>query len=105
MILTEDDYLQHFGVKGMKWGVRRQRRLDRASRVASGKASKGEKFAFMMLDTSRASVSRNKGIQGAAASRVRELQSRKDRIQSGQAKVKDFIALNGGDRLWISGKK
>ena len=26
MIINEDDYLEHFGVKGMKWGVRKKLR-------------------------------------------------------------------------------
>lgn len=28
MIINEDDYLEHFGVKGMKWGVRKQKVLN-----------------------------------------------------------------------------
>lgn len=96
--------LAHYGVKGMKWGVRRENRLNRARRVASGTASRREKFAFSLTDTSKSSVKRNKDLKGAAASRVRELEARKARIQKGEARVKDLIALYGGDRLWISGK-
>jgi hypothetical protein len=105
MIVEEATYLEHFGKKGMKWGKRNQSRLERANRVASGKASKGEKAAFYLTDTSRSSVKRNKGLEGAAASRVRELQGRKDRIKKGEATVKDFLALKGGDKLWITGKQ
>jgi hypothetical protein len=99
-----ESFIEHFGKKGMKWGVRRQKRLARAQRVATGKSSKGETAAFLLTDTSRASVKRNKGVAGAAASRVRELKGRKERIQKGEAKVKDMLALYGGDRLWITGK-
>ena len=31
MIINEDDYLEHFGVKGMKWGVRKQKVLNAKS--------------------------------------------------------------------------
>lgn len=41
MIITENDYLEHFGVKGMKWGVRREARRD-AKESARAKMYYGE---------------------------------------------------------------
>lgn len=41
MIINEDDYLEHFGVKGMKWGVRREARRD-AKESARAKMYYGE---------------------------------------------------------------
>lgn len=41
MIFNEDDYLEHFGVKGMKWGVRREARRD-AKESARAKMYYGE---------------------------------------------------------------
>lgn len=70
--LTSNDYLAHFGVKGMRWGVRRERRLQRANRVASGTASKRDRIGFSLTDTSNASVIRNKGLQGAASVRAKD---------------------------------
>jgi hypothetical protein len=31
-----DEFFEHFGIKGMHWGIRNQQRLDRVSRVARG---------------------------------------------------------------------
>lgn len=46
MIIEEDDFLEHHGVKGMRWGQRHakrvarvQKRIDRTQRLATGKAS------------------------------------------------------------------
>ncbi|MBA2727660.1 MAG: hypothetical protein H0U49_05755 [Parachlamydiaceae bacterium] len=96
--------LTHFGTKGMKWGVRRENRLNRAKRVASGKATVGEKARFTLTETSAVSVARNKGLTGAAKSRVRELEVRKARIKTGKATARDLIALHGGDKLFITGR-
>ena len=41
MIINEDDYLEHFGIKGMKWGVRREARRD-AKESARAKMYYGE---------------------------------------------------------------
>lgn len=96
--------LAHVGVKGMKWGKRRQRRLDRVARVASGTGSVSDKVRVFGTEVSAASSSRNGGFKGAVASRQRELEGRKKRIEAGQGTVKDLLALHGGDKMWITGK-
>lgn len=40
-----DDYLEHFGVKGMRWGVRRaESRAARTKRIKDGTATLRDKF-------------------------------------------------------------
>lgn len=104
MIVDEEAFLEHYGKKGMKWGIRNERRLQRAKRVASGKGSKLDKVGFALTDTSTVSIGRHGSVKGAAKSRVRELQGRKRRMNRGTAGAKDILALLGGDRLWITGK-
>lgn len=99
-----DEFLEHHGVKGQKWGIRNQQRLDRVARVARGTATRGERTSFALTETSAVSLLRNRGIQGAAIARERELRARKKRILAGKASVLDFLALHGGDKLIITGK-
>lgn len=35
-----DDFIEHFGIKGMRWGIRNQHQLDRVPRVARGTAAR-----------------------------------------------------------------
>lgn len=94
-----DDVLEHFGKKGMKWGVRRQKDLDRITRVASGHGSKLDKINVGLTRVSSANVRKQKGLQGAAKVKVRELEVRKARILKGKATVGDLLAIHGGDRI------
>lgn len=83
--------LKHFGVKGMKWGVRKQRELDRANRVAGGTASKGEKIG-LLLNTSLGELAVNKGsLRRVAKGKAFILQAQKERIESGKVTVGDRI--------------
>ena len=42
--LQEDiDFLEHFGVKGMQWGVRRDRRAAALVKVGSGQGTTSQK--------------------------------------------------------------
>lgn len=55
MILEEDAYLEHVGVKGMKWGTRRtkwkQNQIESFRRVAEGKGSTPDKvYAHLKIN-------------------------------------------------------
>jgi hypothetical protein len=93
------DELIHYGKKGMRWGVRQQYRLDRANAVAKGTASRATKARFAITETSGLSIARGGGVKGAAASKAKQLGARKERIERGDATVKDLLANYGGDRL------
>lgn len=100
------DTLEHHGTKGMKWGVRREGRLALNQRVATGTGSKSDQVRVALTQVSSHSVKKSGGLQPAAANKVKELEARKARIQKGEATVRDFLALHGGDRLHeTSGKK
>lgn len=90
-----DAYLEHYGVKGMKWGTRQQTRLNASKRVAAGKARDGDK-AIVLGKQSTISIIRSGGnIKKMAARDAMKLEASKERIKSGEATVRDLIIKSG----------
>lgn len=96
------EFLEHFGKKGMRWGVHQQTRLDASNRVAKGEAMPGDK-GLVLGKQSALSLIRNKGLKGAAAKDAAKLQAMKDRVESGQASTKDMLSRYGGMQLFNLG--
>jgi hypothetical protein len=94
------DELAHFGVKGMKWGVRKAyserkaKTADRYRRVAEGKGSARDK-ASVFLRTSSHTIQRAGGFKNAAKLKADRLDAHINRIRNGEAKVKDILEMIG----------
>ncbi len=83
--------LRHFGVKGMRWGVRKQKQLDRARSVAEGRAGFARKASYT-LGTSVPKLLINKGnIRKIAKEEQTALEAQKRRIELGKATTADKI--------------
>lgn len=85
-----DDYFEHHGVKGMKWGVRKQRRHDRQLRRIQGRVDRTARIAnktASLTDRALGSAVTAKGAQ-------RQLQ----RHANAQAKWEAKLAAGKGQR-------
>lgn len=60
MIITEEDYLEHFGVKGMKWGVHKKRSEPRNKNYTSYNR-RNDSFKYGDRGVKRINRSMNKG--------------------------------------------
>jgi hypothetical protein len=101
---TPEEFLAHFGVKGMKWGVRRDAKgfserqkgaeLDRnqreqaiAKRGIAGKHTTAEKIA----NAPARIILGKKGYDKLANHSLKELQAKRQRIESGKKNLWDKI--------------
>lgn len=105
--------LTHYGVKGMKWGVRKGRTGDlhlramRNERVAAGKGSLVDK-AVTLGGSSVANLVVNRGLKGEAARRAADKRGQIERLATGKAKATDIIRAYGTisvSSLALSGHK
>lgn len=95
MNINEEIYLEHFGVKGQKWGVRKTRKvqnaLDRTNRIAKGKASPSDKILIGLTSGRVTKKSAARGLRRGAA-----LQKR---INDGDSKVQEILLKATGIRI------
>lgn len=86
-----EDFLAHYGKKGMKWGVRgtrrAQKRLDRTHRIATGKASVVDRALGSALTAKGANRQLQRGANHQA------------KINSGQRKVSNMLATASGVKI------
>ena len=69
-----DDILEHAGVKGMKWGVRRARGSE--GTVEGASKTKGSSSSSEHEDSSTAKVNRKKSVSSLSTKELRELNDR-----------------------------
>lgn len=93
-----EDFLEHVGVKGMKWGVRRERRNQarfRAGQKGGPKVSKVRALGSVNLYD----IARGRGITGGAQRKALRVQGQLDRFDAGQATTMDVIKRYGSTRV------
>uniref|UniRef100_A0AAU7GX65 Uncharacterized protein n=1 Tax=Streptomyces phage Scarif TaxID=3158858 RepID=A0AAU7GX65_9CAUD len=92
--------LIHYGVKGMKWGVRKARtgqldaRASRNERVAAGKGSLVDK-AVTLGGSSALRLGMSGGLKNEAARRAKNKRAEIKRLATGKAKVTDILKAYG----------
>jgi hypothetical protein len=104
MIISEEDYIAHFGVRGMHWGIRKGKDvtgvsrtrgmlLDRNSRQKSyaKKAASGEKYPIL-AGAGKAVFLGDKRFQAAMTKRVARFDRQDQRLLSnGKLQVRDRL--------------
>ena len=100
------DFLEHYGVRGMQWGVRRNRRTSRLSTAAKSNSSVASRVRALGLGLTgvRGRVGpvdliKGGGIRGGAKRKVARERAREKRRVAGQASVKDTLIRVGSTRV------
>lgn len=118
----EEDFLAHYGKKGMRWGQRKavakanerskkgpdrfgnrnnkmvQRKVDRVKRVAAGKASVSDKVRFYSTISLAELALEDYSAKGVAQNRIDRAKRNQAKVASGKKRVTDkLLRLQGID--------
>lgn len=92
-----DTYLEHYGVKGMKWGVRRERRASTFNRARQKDGPRVSKVKAG-LTTGPIDLVKGRGFRGGAERKYQRLTSRNARVQSGKSSAMDKLKYYGSQQ-------
>jgi len=111
-----ENELAHFGKKGMKWGVRNEKRLEKARAIGYGSPTHRETMKWGVRNTSAGTrhthgqatfgmgltakdrARTDRAIQSAARAQAKRLDIAKKRIARGEATAGDILIKHGMDR-------
>jgi hypothetical protein len=106
-LTPQEQWLAHYGVRGMKWGVRKARtgnlgtRAARAKRYASGKSEKAGGMR-RVIDTASAinnygvnDLVKGRGLHSAAKRHAQVYEAERTRLAKGKATRKDLLKAYG----------
>lgn len=97
--LQEDiEFLEHFGVKGMQWGVRRDRRAASLVKVGYGQGTTSQKVRALANYTPLDAI-KLRGLKKASRIRGERQLARNERIHAGESSVKDKLMFFGGTKF------
>lgn len=92
---STDDFLAHYGVKGMKWGQRKraalQDRADSLNRVAKGKSTTTDKIVATNT-LSALDIARGRGIKGGAAIKAKQYEKAVAKLDAKAARKSEKAA-------------
>ena len=99
LVVEESTYLEHYGVKGMRWGVRRDRRINTLRKAGSGKAKFNEKARAYTNKPLLSPIPllgpidlvAGRGFRGAARRKANRNALAYERIRTGESTVRDRL--------------
>lgn len=103
--IQTDDFLEHYGVKGMKWGQRKQSQADSLRRVSQGKGSKGDTAKAVAGMKTGEFVRGGGSFKKAAGKKADKIQGKIDKNDAKRTKRDDTRAKANDARTAASAKR
>lgn len=91
----EEVLLAHYGTKGMRWGVRKQQQLAKATRIAEGTANRRQKVGYALTTPVARLVAGGGNLKKIAKREQNKLEEQKRRIDLGKSTVADKLDIIG----------
>jgi hypothetical protein len=77
-----DDFLEHHGIRGQKWGIRKKRRAENFRQVGTGKATRMQKIRAGR-STGPIDLVKGGGFKGGAARKAKRITNANQLVESG----------------------